>query len=264
MANLAKRDSITSIFNIKFALPSAPASAEKDSKPEVSPFKPGSTVIDCLMDCFVKGSDRSFNKAADFDYLAYFFADLSRFKQGRDYFITERADGFPITKLLVFTEIESNIRRRGVASTIKNCLFDIPSHEKFVLDDSINLLPYILLPLAGPEEIPEDEMFELPDELQLLPPDKKRDSDNQILATYVESLLLLSTTKKIRQYLRDKSVYSIIRELHKTVEIDEVQDPCERLVQVLMRDDAHDIEDHHKVKEVDDDDEDDDDIIEVL
>lgn len=247
---------------MKYTPPPAPESADKDAKPEASPFTPGSKVIDCLMDCFVKGSDRSFNKFANFDYLAYFFADLSRFKQGRDYFITLENDGYPITKLLVFTEIESNIRRSGVASTIKNCLFDIPSHDKFIFDESINLLPYILLPLAGSEEIPEDEMFELPDELQLLPEDKKRDSSPQILTTYLECLLLLSTTKKVRQYLRDKSVYSIIRELHKNVEIDEVQDPCERLVQVLMRDDAHDIEDSHHTGS--DDEEEDDDIIEVL
>lgn len=264
LANLAKRDSITSIFNIKYSPPPPPPSegADKDAKPEAHPFTPGSKVIDCLLDCFVKGSDRSFNRYATFDYLAYFFADLSRFKQGRDFFITPEADGYPITKLLVFTEIESKIRRSGVASTIKNCLFDIPSHEKFVLDESINLLPYILLPLAGPEEIPEDEMFELPEELQLLPEDKKRDPDHQILATYIECLLLLSTTKKVRQHLRDKSVYSIIRELHKHTEIDEVQDPCERLVQVLMRDDAHDIEDTLEVGE--DTDEEDDEITEVV
>ncbi|KAF5092622.1 hypothetical protein D0Z00_004492 [Geotrichum galactomycetum] len=265
LANLAKRDQITAIFKMKFTPPKVPEGVDpKDLEPPA--FETGANIMDCLLDCFVRGSDRSFNKFANFDYLAYFFADLSRFKQGRDYFITLRDDGYPITKLLVFTEIESKIRRTGVASTIKNCLFDIPFHEKFIFDDSINLLPYILLPLAdGSDEIPEDEMFELPDELQFLSEDKKRDSDNTILATYVECLLLLSTTKKIRSHLRDKSVYSIIRALHKGLEVDEVQDPCERLVQVLMRDDHENIEDIHKIKEVDEDEEeDDDDIIEVL
>ena len=44
---------------------------------------------------------------------------------------------------------------------------------KLLTDPKINLLPFILLPLAGPEEIDEDEMFDLPEELQLLPSDKK-------------------------------------------------------------------------------------------
>ena len=39
-------------------------------------------VIDCLMDCFVKGYDRKLNEYANYDYLSYFFADLSRYKQG--------------------------------------------------------------------------------------------------------------------------------------------------------------------------------------
>lgn len=251
---------------MKYVAPSPPKGSDLEAapapvKPENLPFKVGTPIMDCLMDCFVKGFDRSFNKYATFDYLAYFFSDLSRFRQGRDYFVTlpkgREEDGYPITKLLVFTEIESKIRREGVASTIKNCLFDVSMHEKFVLDESINLLPYILLPLAGPEEIDEDDMFNLPDELQLLPEDKKRDTVPSILATYVECLLLLSSTKAVRTYLRDKAVYSIIKELHKQVDDEEVQDPCERLVQILMRDDAHDIEDATEITGEISDDEDD-------
>ena len=37
------------------------------------------------MDCFVKGYDRKLNKYANFDYLAYFFADIARFKKGREF-----------------------------------------------------------------------------------------------------------------------------------------------------------------------------------
>lgn len=73
---------------------------------------------------------------------------------------------YPISKLLVFSESPSKIRREGVASTIKNCLFDVKVHKTLVFNPEINILPYILLPLAGNEEIPEDEMFELPEELQ--------------------------------------------------------------------------------------------------
>lgn len=246
--------------------------APEPPKPESLPFKVGTPIVDCLLDCFVKGAERGFNKYANFDYLSYFFADMSQFKQGRDYFVTlpkgREEDGYPITKLLVFTEIESKIRREGVASTIKNCLFEVTMHEKLVFDETINLLPYILLPLAGPEEMDDDDMFNLPDELQLLPADKKRESSTQILGTYVESLLLLSTTKKVRTYLRDKAVYAIIKELHKQVDADEVQDPCDRLVQVLMRDDAHDIEDTTEINgllsDEDGNDDDDDAIEEVL
>ncbi|ANB12853.1 Hgh1p [Sugiyamaella lignohabitans] len=266
LANLSKNDQVTKLFEFKRQKRSADSTDSNKKTPsseivtlENETFK-SDNVMDCLMDCFVKGSERTLNKMADFDYLAFFFADISRFREGREYFVTEQEyDGVvPITKLLVFTESESKTRRAGVASTIKNSLFQVQAHEKLVTDPSINLLPYILLPLAGPEDIPEDELFNLPDELQLLPPDKKRDPDHQILCTHVESLLLLSTTRPMREYMREKSVYPIIRELHLAIDDEVVQDPCERLVQMLMRDEAPE----EKITE--EDDEDGDEIVEIL
>ncbi|ODQ66590.1 protein HGH1 [Nadsonia fulvescens var. elongata DSM 6958] len=226
LANLAKNDQINTIFDIRVKIDNEVFKSDK--------------IVDSLMDCFVKGANRALNKYATFDYLSYFFADLSRFEKGRKYFVTEQAYDhvIPITKLLVFTEIESKIRRAGVASTIKNALFDVDSHSKFIKDENINLLPYILLPLAGPEELDEDDMFNLPDELQLLGEDKKRDSDSQIICTHIESLLLLCTTKECREYLREKSVYAIIKELHKAVDDAEICERCDRIVQLLMRDEA--------------------------
>lgn len=252
VANLAKNDTITKVFDIRLS------HSEEVAKVFRSP-----NAMDCLMDCFVKGFDRSLNKYATYDYLAYFFADISRFKLGRDYFITEQAyDGVvPISKLLVFTEkYDSKIRREGVASTIKNSLFDTASHSKLVNDDNINLLPYLLLPIAGPEEIDDDDMFNLPEELQLLSADKTREPIDSILSTHLESILLLNTTREMRELLREKSVYALIRELHKATSSDEVASLCDRVVQLLMRDEAKPGEDH--VSE--DEDEDDDKIVEIL
>ncbi|OBA22246.1 DUF383-domain-containing protein [Metschnikowia bicuspidata var. bicuspidata NRRL YB-4993] len=250
LANLAKNDLITSIFEI-----------EVKHTDEENKFFKLTKAMDCLMDCFVKGFDRSLNKYANYDYLAYFFSDISRLKMGRAYFITEQSydEVVPISKLLVFTEkYDSKIRREGVASTIKNSLFDIDSHGTLITDEGINLLPYILLPLAGPEELDEDDMFNLPDELQLLPSDKTREPVETILNTHLESLLLLSTSKEIREYLRAKSVYALIRELHKVSDSEDVTALCDRLVQLLMRDEEVTREN------VDESDEDEDQIVEIL
>lgn len=232
LCNLSKEDTITSVFNIKIDL----NNLKKKAK-EV--FKSGHA-MDCLMDCFVKGYDRQLNEYANFDYLAYFFADLSRFKLGREYFIqTQEYDGVvPISKLLVFTEkYDSKIRREGVASTIKNSLFDSETHERILNDEEINLLPYILLPItsAKDSEIDEEDMFNLPDELQLLPEDKQRDPVNSIICNHLESILLLCTTNAGREYLRSKSVYPLVRELHKNVEDEDVGELCYRIVNMMMR-----------------------------
>lgn len=261
LTNLAKNDSITKIFDIDIEHSTEQAKIFKSTK-----------AMDCLMDCFVKGFDRTLNKYANYDYLSYFFADISRFKQGRDYFVTEQVydEVVPISKLLVFTEkYDSKIRREGVASTIKNSLFDTAKHELLLTNEKINLLPYILLPIAGPEEISEDYVFDLPDELQLLPSDKKREPLKGLICIHLESLLLLCTSREIREYLREKAVYAIIRELHKVYTDDEdVSDLIDRLVNMLMRDEAN--EGEEKVEEIEDNeddmdqDSDDDEVVEIV
>ncbi|KAF1729655.1 Protein HGH1 [Beauveria bassiana] len=191
-----------------------------------------------LMDLLVKGQNGSYNPKADFDYLAYVLADLSKHEDIRKYFVTEQTYDkvIPITKLKVFTEHESDIRRKGVASTLKNVAFNLDSHPSFLSTEGIDILPYILLPITGNEEYDVDETMSMLPDLQLLPPDKKRDSDNTIIQTHLETLLLLTTTRPGRDYLRQVNVYPVVRETHSRVDDDEVREACDRLVQVLMRD----------------------------
>lgn len=225
-------------------------------------------VSDLLLDIFVKGFDRKLNKLANFDYLAYFFGDYSRFLKIRKYLITrqEYDNIIPISKILPFTEYyDSKIRRQGVASTIKNALFEIEAHEFLIdADNDVNLLPYLLLPIISSDdaELDEEELFELPDELQLLSPEKKRDPVIEIIVVHLESLLLLTSTKAIREILRKKSVYPLIRELHKNVSNDDIEDLSDRLVNMLMRDEAYEPE--AKIESVEDDESEDDQIMEVV
>lgn len=115
------------------------------------------------------------------------------------------------------------------------------------------------------------------EDLQLLPADKKRETDHEILKTHLETLLLLTATRECRETLRKVKVYPVIRELHVDVEDDGVRESVDRLVQVLMRDEEDeaasggiDAEDHprngksavkdQRVEEVDSDDE----VVEVM
>lgn len=66
----------------------------------------------------------------------------------------------------------------------------------------------------------------------MLPPDKTRDPDNHILVTHLESLLLLTSTRAGREKLRKSGVYPIVRETHMHVEDDDVEEACDRIVQV--------------------------------
>jgi hypothetical protein len=224
LANLAKYDELKDILSIERPAPKELAS--------------NNLAIDQLLDLFVKGADGTYNKEANYDYLSYLFADLAKHEEGRKYFLTRQEyDGVvPLTKLVVFTEHKSDIRRKGVASTIKNVAFETDAHPKFLAEDEINILPYLLLPITGSEEYGEEDSLSMLPDLQLLPPDKRRDPDPSIIQTHVETLMLLTTTREGRDLMREIKVYPIIRETHLQVEDEGVREACERLVQVLMRD----------------------------
>jgi len=257
LANLAKSDAIKTIINKKQTPPDELRSNE--------------LVINQLLDIFVK--EGAYNKHADFDHLSYLFADLTKHAEIRHHFVSKQDyDGIiPITKLKVFTEHKSVIRRKGVASTIKNVAFDVPSHPLFISEDDIDILPYILLPIMGNEEYDLEETMSMLPDLQLLPPDKQRDSDPSVIQTHVETLLLLSSTREARERMRQVNVYPIVRETHARVQNEDVQEACERLVQVLMRDEApeeqtsrvQEIEEAEQDPKPDGDDDDDDQIVEV-
>ncbi len=251
LANLAKWETLESILDRK--------------QPAPDPLGSDDRVVNQLVDLFVKGADGSYNKHADYDYLAYLFADLAKHAEVRRYFVEEQDyDGaIPLTKLKVFTEHKSDVRRKGVASTIKNVAFDVPSHPAFLAEEAINILPYILLPITGSETYDEEDAMAMLPDLQLLPPDKQRDPDHNIIQTHIETLTLLTSTKQGRDLMRDIKVYPIIRETHLHIGDEGVREACERLVQVLMRNEAEEAAEIGALASADSDDENDEWIVEV-
>lgn len=257
LANMGKSESLKRILTLARAIP-------KD-------LSTSDNAMDQLMDCFVKGAEGKYNKDANYDYLSYFFADMAKFEEGRKYFMTPQPHDdniIPLTKLVVFTEHGSDIRRRGVASTIKNVSFDVHEHENLLSDDpvtGVNIQPYLLLPLMGSEEYNDEDAEGMLDEVQLLPPDKEREKDVEIIKTHLETLLLLTTTRGSRDVLRRVKVYPIIREVHLHLEDEEVREAVDRLVQVIKRDEEGEGTDppeegEPKIKEIDSDEE----IVDVL
>ncbi|KAJ6447084.1 DNA-binding protein hgh1 protein [Purpureocillium lavendulum] len=224
LANISGDDSFLSVLD---RTQKAPAELGSDER-----------IINQLMDLFVKGQDGGYNKNANFDYLAYVFANLSKHERVREYFASPQDyDGVvPLTKIKVFTEHKSDVRRKGVASTIKNTAFDVKSHPSFLSESGVNILPYILLPITGNEEYDVDEALAMLPDLQLLPPDKRRDPDAANVRTHVETLTLLTTTREGRDLMREVKVYPVVRETHARVNDEAVREACDRLVQVLMRD----------------------------
>ena len=64
----------------------------------------------------------------------------------------------------------------------------LASHQ-WLLSEDIDLLPALLLPLAGPEQFGEDETEQLPLDLQFLPDDKQREPDPDLRKMLIEAIM---------------------------------------------------------------------------
>ncbi|KZT53005.1 DUF383-domain-containing protein [Calocera cornea HHB12733] len=223
-----------------------------------------------LLDAFIDGArvpvagDDTEKRKGDLHFLASVFANISAIPAGRTLFLTpvareaaiygqEEAE-YMLAKLLAFTEHKDTMRRGGVLSTIKNCSFYAPAHRALLSPETvrvkcppseiaapgINLLPFLLLPLAGPEEFDLDDQELLHPTLQFLPPTKTREVDTVLRLTIIETLLLLCTTFWGREELRNNGTYQIIRVMQETEEDDSILEHIDRLVMLLKADETED------------------------
>nr|XP_004656370.1 protein HGH1 homolog [Jaculus jaculus] len=175
-----------------------------------------------------------YNAGTPLHYLGPLLSNLSQLAGARD-FLMDR-DRCVVQRLLPLTQYsDSSVRRGGVVGTLRNCCFEHRHHE-WLLGPQVDILPFLLLPLAGPEEFSEEEMDRLPVDLQYLPSDKQREPDANIRKMLIEAIMLLTATAPGRQQVREQGAYLILRELHSWEPEPDVQVACEKLIQVLIGD----------------------------
>lgn len=191
----------------------------------------GSHSLYWLIDIFCR---EGFSKFTSHHYLATVFLNLTQSSRARELFLDQKRCIVP--KLLPYTHyLASEIRRGGVIGLLRNLCFEVGSHQ-WLLSEEVELLPSLLLPLAGPEQLGDEEMERLPEDLQFLPDDKAREVDPDIRRMLIEALMKLCATKFGREYLRHKGSYYILRELHKWESDSAARTACENLVHILISD----------------------------
>ncbi|KAJ3205611.1 hypothetical protein HDU82_005075 [Entophlyctis luteolus] len=181
------------------------------------------------------------NPNASYDFLAGVFANISILPTGA---IALRSRSnvdnvIRLSKLTPFLDHEgkwSTIRRGGCISAIKNCCFDVQVEQTggLLLSTELNLVPYVLLPLCGPNDFDDEDIDNLPEDLQLLEPSKTREPVIEFRLMLVETLLLLASTRPGREHLRAMKVYYVVRALHLVEKNEDVIDRIERLVTMVM------------------------------
>lgn len=175
-----------------------------------------------------------YNKKVTLHYLGPLLSNLTQLPEARQFILDK--DRCVVQRLLPYTQYEGScVRRGGVVGTLRNCCFDYASHE-WLLGPEVDILPFLLLPLAGPEELSEEEMEGLPEDLQYLPEDKQREQDPDIRRMLLEAINLLVATKNGREVVREKNAYVILRELHRWEEEPQVGATCLKLIELLISD----------------------------
>ncbi|XP_072458799.1 protein HGH1 homolog isoform X1 [Notamacropus eugenii] len=175
-----------------------------------------------------------YNPHAPLHYLASLLSNLSQLPAARAVLLDP--DRCLIQRLLPLIHCpDSAVRRMGVVGTLRNCCFEHRSHE-WLLGPQVELLTFLLLPLAGPEEFSEDEIDRLPVDLQYLPPEKEREPDADIRKMLIETIMLLTATAPGRKLVKDQGTYLVLRELYTWEHDPNVRLACEKLIQVLIGD----------------------------
>jgi hypothetical protein len=168
------------------------------------------------------------------DYLAPFLSNLTQVHSVRTLLMSK--DRCVLQRLLPYIGFEKSLTRRGgIVGAIRNCCFQTEFHQ-WLLSNQVDILPRLLLPLAGPEEFDDDDMEKLPEDLQYLNAGKQREADADIRRMLVEAINQLCALQPCRQYIKDKNAYVILRELHNWEQDDANLVAIEKLISVLISD----------------------------
>jgi len=185
----------------------------------------------CVKKTMDKGEEKE-KKLPTLHYLGPFLSNLTQLPEVRQVLLKDLL----LERLLSFTDFkESSVRRGGIIGALRNCCFDYEKHD--LLLNQLDLLPKLLLPLAGPtpDIFEEEEIEKLPIDLQYLDEDKEVEEDADIRKLLLEALLQLCATRKGREILREQNTYLILRELHKMEKDENVQLACENVVDILIK-----------------------------
>ena len=113
----------------------------------------------CVKKTKSKGQEEEEKKVPKLHYLGPFLSNLTQLPEVRQMLLKDLL----LERLLSFTDYkESSVRRGGIIGALRNCCFDYEKHD--LLLNQLDLLPKLLLPLAGPtpDIFEEEEIEKLP------------------------------------------------------------------------------------------------------
>eukprot|EP00936_MAST-01D_sp_MAST-1D-sp1_P002066 g2066.t1 len=173
-----------------------------------------------------------------FEYISYVLANVSKSEDGRRLLLHSDSDGAEgsaahdciLARVLPQLSSSNPIRRRGIATVLRNCCFDW-SRQKWLVE-SLGIVSHVLVALVdGKDEFDEDDMDGMPVAVLSLPSTKRREPEAATRRTLIEVLLLLSwRAREVRELVKKQQVYAVVRNLH----LDEPDERCGELIYELV------------------------------
>lgn len=167
-------------------------------------------------------------------YISNFICNITSVEIGRKLLLNLKYDF--LTKLILQLRSKNDVRRRGIILSVKNILFDSNLHWWLVFETNLVTNMMLLLVVPTPFTDREREGLDMLLWIASQDPNKQYEQDMSSRKALVECVLLLCQTRKIREELRRRKVYPILRNLDYVQEGDEVSEVVLEIVQFLMRD----------------------------
>eukprot|EP00127_Corallochytrium_limacisporum_P005519 Clim_evm36s207 gene=Clim_evmTU36s207 len=144
-------------------------------------------------------------------------------------------DAKQLKKIMTFSRHEDDFIRQAVFMILKNLGMDYECVENMFQGMGDDLFLALMMPLAGPEdEFRDDEMEGLPEDLQFLEDDKKREPNPEIRLTILEAIFALCGTRQGRDYMRSRQCYPLLREYHKTEDNADCDEKVTDVIHILL------------------------------
>jgi hypothetical protein len=172
-------------------------------------------------------------------WLGSILVNSTTIQEGREIF-TDKENR--LLKLLIPQISAKNpLRRRAALGVVRNCMFDHKDHE-WILNDNMQLLTELLLPLRGPQPFDDDDKHTIgmDERLKNVSPTKVREEDVECKKLILDTLTLFTATRFGREYLKSHHAYPIVRELDRDEKNETVSQKIFDLVHVLLLDDPED------------------------
>jgi hypothetical protein len=169
-------------------------------------------------------------------HVSTILCNVSQVQDGRD--LLRRRSTNILPRLVLQLQSPNPVRRRGAASSIRNCCYETMDHDWLLHE--VGIVGHLLLPLAGPEPLTEaerDGLLEMVKEvLDKEGSNKVRENDDATKEAILNALYLLCTSKVSRQFLRRVRAYPIVRNLDLVETNEKNKEIIYNIVSFLIRD----------------------------